>query len=355
MSISGLRAVDCRLPAGLVVRLLNATRDEIASATRRLGSLSSTDVSDASTPILSIEYVTQERPEKARAMPLGAGVALTVARGLPDTIISRRGPGRIPLLNVIVRLAALAHGVLPLHAAALGWKGKGVLIIGSAGSGKSGLFLGLTSLGGHWVDAEWVYVRAGSLHGARGAARIRETHIRQVPSLAQGISPLTRLRLGGLRGLGEATQRLQRSVPRSRPVISLASRVDRWSTVEIGPNASDSAPTAREGVATLDTVLAVRRSPGTRIWMEETDPDTVIDEVVKAQLETYRLAQSAYRRFHGAFPAERIEIFHDLDERLRTGLVSALAGHPVYVFHCPERYSLSELGRLADTAAGDQA
>jgi hypothetical protein len=241
---------------------------------------------------------------------------------------------------------------MPLHAAAVEWRGRGILIVGAAGSGKSALFLGLTSMGAEWVDAEWVYLQAGSVHGSAGAAQIREGHVRQVPGLARGIPVLTRLRLQGVGVVAELAKHLQRSVPRSHSVRSLASRLDRWSSVEVGPAGAGMLASQPRRVVPLDAIVAVRRSGDARAWLQETDATSVVDEVVDAQLETYRRAQVAYQRFQATWPAERIDILHDLPARVRSGLLSTLAGRPVHVLHLPGRYDLNELRRLADVAVG---
>jgi hypothetical protein len=107
-----------------------------------------------------------------------------------------------------ITLATRAHGLVPLHAGCIGVRGRGVLLLGSSGSGKSTMALHATLNGLDFLAEDSVFVQPKTL-------------------LATGLSAYVHARADGLRliadaavrrAMGRAPQILRRSGVRKREI-----------------------------------------------------------------------------------------------------------------------------------------
>jgi hypothetical protein len=101
----------------------------------------------------------------------------------------------------VFTLAQRAQGFVPLHAACVGRRGRGLLLIGASGAGKSTATLQWLACGGEFVSEDSVFVTPDSLRatGIANFLHVRRDAIRFVPgSLARLIrrSPVIRRRSG---------------------------------------------------------------------------------------------------------------------------------------------------------------
>jgi HPr Serine kinase C-terminal domain len=62
------------------------------------------------------------------------------------------------LLPISIGVVGPAIGVVPVHAACVDWKGKGLMIAGASGAGKSTLAVALSQRGFSLVSDDWTYV-----------------------------------------------------------------------------------------------------------------------------------------------------------------------------------------------------
>ncbi len=76
--------------------------------------------------------------------------------GAPCEIVCESGLRSVPLLMPILGLTALAKGCVALHASAFVYNGVGVLVAGSAASGKTTTLLGFASRGAEFIGEDWV-------------------------------------------------------------------------------------------------------------------------------------------------------------------------------------------------------
>src|SRR5690606_33433862 len=72
------------------------------------------------------------------------------------TLECERGAGRVPLLQPMVRLAALRRRSVPLHAAAFEVDGVGVIASGWAHGGKTTALLAFMERGARFLADDWV-------------------------------------------------------------------------------------------------------------------------------------------------------------------------------------------------------
>ena len=159
-------------------------RDELALASR--GPISVRIEQDEGTASAAVA------PKSLQPERLPDGQAL-LASGLPgqarlqaDAATDRLLPGP---LNLLLAQQWARQGLFPLHAAALRWRGRGVMILGGRGAGKSSLVLAALAEGAEVVSDDWLLV--GCERGEVRAERLRqflmlrpgETWTRFAPSL----------------------------------------------------------------------------------------------------------------------------------------------------------------------------
>lgn len=141
------------------------------------------------------------------------------------TVTCERRLPAVPHLLTLVNLAALAKGVLPLHASAFTVDGLGVLVTGWSKGGKTESLLAAMQRGGRYVGDEWVYLTPdGEMLGLPEPIRLWSWHLEQQPRLlrARPLSERSRLRawhtlaeLGraGSRSRGSGARLLGRAAP----------------------------------------------------------------------------------------------------------------------------------------------
>ncbi len=247
--------------------------------------------------------------------------------GRCDIVCERALPG-VPHLVDIVNLAALAKGILPLHASAFVYDGRGVLVTGWAKGGKTEALLAFMQRGARYVGDEWVYLTPdGRMFGIPEPIRLWRWQLRQLPALEARAARSDRLRMTMLDALAGGAERLapgrgggffgaalRRVVPVLRRQVNL--RV---------PPARLFGADRLQGTAPVDTVIftSSHDSPGVRV--EEADAGEVARRMAASLAhERHRLVES-YRQFRFAFPDRRSDAVEGAPEREAQLLASALA------------------------------
>jgi len=168
-----------------------------------------------------------DAPRTARALPpaprLSSGLGLLCAHvdadnfaivdpgkscalvQVSDTMLRHRRLVRYELIEfAALTLGARAQGLIPLHAACVGWRGRGVLLLGDSGAGKSTLAMQAAFAGMEFLSEDSVFVQPGSL-------------------LATGLSAFVHARTGSTALIRD---------PGKRELVRLAPRIRRRSGVE---------------------------------------------------------------------------------------------------------------------------
>ncbi|XHS78839.1 hypothetical protein ACFJGW_02410 [Burkholderiaceae bacterium UC74_6] len=103
----------------------------------------------------------------AFAAPGARGATVSISRGL---LMRHRYHARYELLEFAVfMLASRAQGLIPLHAACVGWRGQAALLVGESGAGKTTLSLQSLLDGMEFLTEDAVFIDAASLR-ATGVA-----------------------------------------------------------------------------------------------------------------------------------------------------------------------------------------
>jgi hypothetical protein len=112
-----------------------------------------------------------------------AAVDLTRA-GEPLEIVCERRLPRVPLLLPLLAVRLAATDRVLLHAAAFRYRGRGVLVAGWQGGGKSETLLPFMAHGAEHLADEWTAVEpAGTMVGVRSHVQVWDWQLRQLPAL----------------------------------------------------------------------------------------------------------------------------------------------------------------------------
>ncbi|MEK6256721.1 MAG: hypothetical protein N2C13_05320, partial [Chloroflexota bacterium] len=131
-------------------------------------------------------------------------------------IVCKRGITRIPLLKEILKLYFLKLNIFSLHASAIEYDQKGIVVLGWAQGGKTSALLAYIQQGARFVADDWVLYDSENdrVFGLPGRLSISDHHIQQMPVLKSKLEKSTRLRLWGLKQLIN--------------FLSLVAKVFRW-------------------------------------------------------------------------------------------------------------------------------
>jgi hypothetical protein len=114
----------------------------------------------------------------------------------PCTIVCEHGRTPIPLLGPLLGLVALGKGFAPLHASALVWRERGVLLSGFSTAGKTGALLAFLARGASLVGDDWLAINPAtdSMHGAPFRIAVRTRYLATWPSFGLGVAMAERIR-----------------------------------------------------------------------------------------------------------------------------------------------------------------
>jgi len=127
----------------------------------------------------------------------GALAAVELARaGEPLEIVCERRLPEVPLLLPLLAVRLAATGRVLLHAAAFRYRGRGVLVAGWQGGGKSETLLPFMAHGAEHLADEWTVVDpAGTMVGVRSHVQVWDWQLRQLPALRPHLPLLARAQM----------------------------------------------------------------------------------------------------------------------------------------------------------------
>lgn len=156
--------------------------------------------------------------------------------GEPCEIICETGLTAVPLLIPILNLTIFyQHRVVPLHASAFIYKGKGVLVTGWSKGGKTESLLSFMRNGASYIGDEWVYISADGkrLYGIPEPIRVWDWHLKSAPDLSSKIKGKDLTRLNATKAAIKAGRWIQHTgmpfastARRSLPILSRSTYVD---------------------------------------------------------------------------------------------------------------------------------
>jgi hypothetical protein len=247
-------------------------------------------------------------------------------------VLCERALPAVPHLVAMVNIAALAKGVLPLHASAFVHEGRGILVTGWAKGGKTEALLAFMRRGASYVGDEWVYLTPdGGMFGIPEPIRVWRWQLRQLPELAARTSRSERLRMSALDALAGALERLAPARGGGFPATVLrraAPVIRRQVSTRVPPSRLFGADRIH-GPAAVDDVVLISSHDRPGVIIEDVEPGDVARRMA-ASLEQERHALlEAYRQYRFAFPGRASEAIERAPE-IEAGLLArVLEGHRV--------------------------
>lgn len=277
-------------------------------------------------------------------------VAIPMDRlGSPLEIVAERGLTAVPLLVPIVNLAALGHGLIPIHGCAFRHAGQGILVVGWAKGGKSETLLAFTARGAALIGDEWIHLErdGGRLFGLPEPMRVWDWQLRAVPELAGRVPSGARRRLALLRaasaGLRGVTA-LPVVGPRGPGHLATRARVvlDRQRSVQVPPERLLDSRAVTGGEVVTRTILVISHDAPT-IDVAVADPLDVARRAAMSFLFEVGDLMGHYQRFRYAFPDRANPRLDGLAADYTTAITAALREVPAITVAHPYPLAIPRL------------
>jgi hypothetical protein len=373
MTEASTASYDFDLHGIVGIRLLGATRADLATVARQLGPLRADLGRD---PDLTIRFVDRLTTEPLTYVGLGdtgynrdgffvlrgkGGVPAKALVPFADLghqpqIVCERAMPSVPHLLAVINLIALGKGVLPLHASAFTIGELGVLVTGWAKSGKTESLLAAMGAGGRYVGDEWVYLAPdGRMFGLPEPIRLWSWHLDQLPEILGARPREERMRLAAWKTAAAvartgATSRLPGSgiVRRGAPVIA------RQAYLQIPPEELFGADrVVLQGP--LDSVVLVHSHAAPEIVTGEAGPTEVSGRMLASLADERAMFMTHHRQFRYAFPGHQTKDVDAAPEREARLLSALFDGRPAATVAHPYPCDIAELGDAVLSAAREVA
>jgi hypothetical protein len=276
-------------------------------------------------------------------------------------IVCEHGAAAVPLLVPIIHLTMLAKGIVPIHASAFVYQGRGVLAAGWSKGGKTEALLSFLARGAQYVADDWVYISPDGrwLYGIPEPLQLRGWHLDDLPSFRGRIEWRDRLRLWPL----DLADRWKDSRLVQSPLIPRL--LGRWLHF-LGRQAAIKVPPAKlfgseltPQPAPLDHLFLLGSHDSPEIVVEPVDAAEVARRMVFSVQQERSSLLSYYCKFRFAFPDRPNALLEQSEELQRELLTRVLADKPAlavwhpYPVKIPRLFECMEplIGRSAPTIA----
>jgi len=359
--------VDFDLHGIVGIRLINATAADIAAVKRQLGPIQN---ALTRTPDIVIRFV-EKMQFSSTVRYLGvddAGFtddAFFVFRGKQQSsvkaqipfdkigsqqceIVCESGLLAVPLLIAIINMTAISKGVLPVHATALIYHRKGVLLTGWSKGGKTETLLAFAANGAQYVGDEWIYLSGDGnrMHGIPEPTRIWFWHLQEMPNYIAMVSRKDLLRLRTLNIFVKSIEWLEARMGKGSTVFRVLQRFSallrRQLYVQLPPEKLFGQKSGKTDL-----------SPEKIFWVVSHEkPDVLvqkIDERELAQRTVFSLQEermeflSYYMKYRFAFPECSNPLIDQVEEIQRKMLLRAFAGREAYAVYHPYPFSIPSI------------
>ena len=264
----------------------------------------------------------------------------------PAEVVCESGIGEVPLLTQLVNLIALGKGLLPLHAAALEWKGRGSVLTGWAKGGKTEAVLACAQRGAKVVADEWAYLAAaGPVTGYPEQIHVWDWQLAELAAAGVPVPASARRRVA----VGRFTRTLPDRLPvglRGGAVGSAARLIGRAGEplrgVDLDPEELFGA-NVRQSETSFDQLFLVASSERPGITVTPIDGQEIADRMAASLRYEQRVLLDRYDAYRFAFPDRRNELIEAMRDLQRERLDALLPGRPAYRVDHPYPVSLADL------------
>jgi hypothetical protein len=350
------------------IRLLNATPSDIVAVKRQLGPI---QMPLSRTPDIIIRFVDQI-PLSSSVRYLGvddAGFtddAFLVFRGKHQAsvrvqipfhqigshhceIVCESGLPAVPLLIPILNLTALSKGTLPLHASALAYNGKGILVTGWAKGGKTETLMAFAANGAAYVGDEWIYLSSDGQHmyGIPEPTRVWYWHLQQMPHIKAMVSRGNLVRLQVLDLFVKFLEWLEasglgrRSAP-FRLMRRFTALMKRQLYVQLPPEKLFGQKIG-EIAPSPEKIFFVASHAEPNLIVKQIDSQEIAQRIVFSLQEERMEFMSYYLKYRFAFPECPNLLIDQAEEIQRRMLLKILADKDTYSVYHPYPFSIPAL------------
>ena len=353
---------DYDLHGLLGIRLLNPKPCDSDAVRRQLGEFRRPLTRDPDIEIHFVERLPapdlQYREQKKNSFT-DDGISIldrsehsTIARifmgcfGDPCRITCQSGVGSVPLLVEMIRLTALAKGLVPFHASAFEYGGIGILATGGAHSGKTSALLAFAERGAQYITDDLVLLTGDGrqMYGIPAPIEASDWQLHQLGRARDQVRRSDLLLSKGIGCLNWMQQRLSSGgLGATRPALALRKAVPALRhrlRIKLQPEVLFGEAEHRSEPRKLFLTLT---HPGCDIRVEPADPRGVVNWIVNSARRDWLpvLDHHLTHRFAGGDRIRHlIEQAADLHaQRLRR----ALAEVETYIIRHPRPVSLHSL------------
>lgn len=239
-------------------------------------------------------------------------------------LVAERGINNIPLLIAMLNLSLLSKGILPFHASAFEYKGKGALVTGWAKGGKTEVLLSFMAQGASYIGDEWVYLLPDGSHmfGVPEPMRIWNWHLQDLPQFRARMKRKDQMRMRALGLLGGSLGALSKTVKglgRARPIVQ------RQMYVHFPPRRLFGEQNLCE-VGQVQRVIFAASHASPEITVQPVDPLLVAERMLHSLAEEQLPLLQAYWKYRFAFPERKNSWIETMPALQRQLLTEWLAG-----------------------------
>ena len=350
------------------IRLMNASPGDLAAVKRQLGPIQSVLTRD---PDIVIRFVDRmQLSSSVRYIGVeDAGFtedAFLIFRGKYQTsikvqipfdkigsrqceIICESGVPAVPLLIAIINLTALSKGVLPLHASALLYNGKGILITGWSKGGKTETLLAFAANGAQYVGDEWIYLSPDGerMHGIPEPTRIWYWHLQEMPRYKAMVKRKDLRRLQAIHLFAKILKSLERSPLKGRAsylqaLKRLTALVERQLYVQLPPEKLFGQKAEQTDIGP-EKIFFVVSHDQPDVTVQSIDSQELAERMVFSLQEERMEFLSYYYKYRFAFPGCSNPLIDQAEEIQRRLVLRAFANKTAYAIYHPYPFSIPSL------------
>ena len=264
-------------------------------------------------------------------------------------IVCESGTPAVPLLIAIINLTALSKGVLPLHASALLYNGKGVLITGWSKGGKTETLLAFAKNGAEYIGDEWIYLSMNGqqMYGIPEPTRIWYWHLQEMPGYKAMVARQDLLRLQALDLLAKTLEKLVSAASglssRYRQILKrFTALIKRQLYVQVPPEKLFGQQANQKDVQP-EKIFFVVSHDQPELTVQKINSKEVAERIVFSLQEERMDFMSYYFKYRFAFPACSNSLIDQAEEIQRKLALKALAGKEAYAIYHPYPFSIPSL------------
>lgn len=264
--------------------------------------------------------------------------------GTACELVYQRGSAKLPLLLSIVNVTAMAAGMLPLHASAFRFQGRGALVTGWARGGKTTSLLGFMAQGAEFISDDWAYVDLDQhrMHGLPKSLEVSDRQLAQLPTYRDRLASGQRWQLRSAWMAEQviervAASRLGRRVMPGGVVKHLLPALQRRRSVEVAPSRlfGAQADNANSLESPINAIFFTMSHTSPDVVVQRANPEELVERMALMLEQEYAELLATYRKYRFAFPTRRNPLLDDFEPLLRQRLAKLLDSTTAYLVYHP--------------------